>query len=80
MSAPMPDCSTRSRAAVSADPSLAQFFAATSAESTKQSGELQKQLDGYMVTPDERKLFEDSETDDSGDESPEGAADRKSVV
>ncbi len=44
--------------AVSADPSLAQFFATTSAESTKQSGELQKQLDGFMVTPDERKMFE----------------------
>ena len=44
--------------AVSADPSLAQFFAATSAESTRQSGELQKRLDGYMVTPDERRMFD----------------------
>ncbi|OWQ92956.1 hypothetical protein CDN99_00120 [Roseateles aquatilis] len=44
--------------AVSADPSLAQFFAAVSAESTKQSGELQKKLETYMVTPEERKMFD----------------------
>ena len=44
--------------AVSADASLAQFFAPISAESTKQSGELQKQLDTYMVTPEERRMFD----------------------
>ena len=44
--------------AVSADPSLADFFTATAAESTRQSTELQKKLDGYMVTPEERALFE----------------------
>ena len=44
--------------AVSADASLAQFFATTSAESTKQSGELQKKLETYMVTDEERKMFD----------------------
>ena len=45
--------------AVSADPSLAQFFATTAAESTKQSTELQKALDQRLSSPQERKLFEE---------------------
>ncbi|MDC6168820.1 MULTISPECIES: methyl-accepting chemotaxis protein [unclassified Roseateles] len=44
--------------AISADPSLAEFFAASAAESTKQSTELQKALDKQMSSPAERKLFE----------------------
>jgi methyl-accepting chemotaxis protein len=44
--------------AVSADPALAEFFAATAAESTRQSSELQKQLDALMVSPEERQQFE----------------------
>ncbi|QPF76660.1 HAMP domain-containing protein [Roseateles sp. DAIF2] len=44
--------------AVSADPALAEFFAVTAAESTKQSSELQKKLDELMKTPKERALFE----------------------
>jgi methyl-accepting chemotaxis protein len=44
--------------AISADASLADFFAAAAAESTKQASELQKALDGYMVTPEERALFD----------------------
>ncbi|MBH1986679.1 MAG: MCP four helix bundle domain-containing protein [Burkholderiales bacterium] len=44
--------------AVSADPELAQFFAASAAESTKQSSELQKRLDELMDTPAERALFD----------------------
>ncbi len=44
--------------AVSADASLADFFAKTAAESTRQSSELQKTLDGFMTTPEERRLFE----------------------
>ncbi|WP_343630466.1 methyl-accepting chemotaxis protein [Roseateles sp.] len=44
--------------AVSADASLAQFFATISADSTKQSGELQKKLETYMVTPEERQMFD----------------------
>ena len=44
--------------AISADPSLAEFFAASAAESTKQSTELQKALDKQMSSPTERKLFE----------------------
>ncbi|MFN5047599.1 methyl-accepting chemotaxis protein [Roseateles sp.] len=44
--------------AVSADPSLAEFFAATAAESTKQSTELQKKLDELLTTPQERQGFE----------------------
>lgn len=44
--------------AVSTDPQLAQFFAASAAESTKQSGELQKQLEVLLDAPDERVLFD----------------------
>ena len=44
--------------AVSADPQLAQFFAANAAESTKQSSELQKRLEVLMAAPDERALFD----------------------
>ncbi len=44
--------------AVSGDPQLAQFFAAAAAESTKQSGELQKRLEVLMDAPDERLLFD----------------------
>ena len=44
--------------AVSTDPALAEFFAATAAESTKQSTELQKKLDELMTSPRERELFE----------------------
>ncbi|MBT9491475.1 MAG: MCP four helix bundle domain-containing protein [Paucibacter sp.] len=44
--------------AVSSDTSLAQFFAASAAESTTQSTELQKKLDTLMNTPKERALFE----------------------
>ena len=44
--------------AVSADPQLAQFFAANAADSTKQSSELQKRLDVLLVAPDERVLFD----------------------
>lgn len=44
--------------AVSSDASLAQFFAATVAESTKQSTELQKALEQQMTTPEEKAMFE----------------------
>ncbi|MBB3196724.1 methyl-accepting chemotaxis protein [Roseateles terrae] len=44
--------------AISADTSLTEFFAPSVAESTKQAGELQKKLDGFMKTPEERVLFE----------------------
>ena len=44
--------------AVSADPALVEFFAATAAESSRQSGELQKALDGRLTSPEERRAFE----------------------
>ncbi|WP_290428858.1 methyl-accepting chemotaxis protein [Roseateles amylovorans] len=44
--------------AASADTSLTSFFAATGVESTKRAGELQKQLDAYMVSPEEREMYE----------------------
>src|SRR3989344_173874 len=44
--------------AVSTDPSLAQFFAATAAESTKQSSEYQKQLEALLEGDEARKLFD----------------------
>ena len=44
--------------AVSTDTSLAQFFAATSAESTKQSSEYQKQLEALLEGDEARKLFD----------------------
>ncbi len=44
--------------AISADTSLGGFFTASTAESTRQAGELQKQLDGFMVTPEERAMFD----------------------
>ena len=44
--------------AVSADPSLAQFFAATAAESTRQSSEYQKQLEALLSSDRERELFD----------------------
>ncbi|MET0518309.1 MAG: methyl-accepting chemotaxis protein [Burkholderiaceae bacterium] len=47
-----------SAVAASADPALAQFFAAVSAESSRQSGELQKQLETLLVEPAERAKFE----------------------
>ncbi len=43
--------------AVSADASLADFFAAGAAESTKQSGELQKQLETLMTSSEEKAMF-----------------------
>ncbi len=44
--------------AASADASLAQFFAAAAAESSRASGELQKKLDGLLTDDDERAAFE----------------------
>ncbi len=44
--------------AVSTDAALTEFFAAAAAESTKQSTELQKQLDGLLDAPEERAAFE----------------------
>ena len=44
--------------AISSDAGLAEFFATTAAESTRQSSELQKQLDGHLNSPEERRLFE----------------------
>ncbi|MBV8380631.1 MAG: MCP four helix bundle domain-containing protein [Paucibacter sp.] len=44
--------------AVSSDPSLASFFAAVTAESSRQSGELQKRLDGLLDAPEERTAFD----------------------
>jgi methyl-accepting chemotaxis protein len=44
--------------AKSSDPSLAQYFAAASAESIKQTTVLQKFIESKMVTPDERALLE----------------------
>ena len=44
--------------AVSTDASLAQFFAATAAESTKQSSEYQKQLEALLEGDEARKLFD----------------------
>ncbi|MDY0746155.1 methyl-accepting chemotaxis protein [Paucibacter sp. R3-3] len=44
--------------AVSADPSLVDFFKAEAAESSRQSTELQKQLETKMTTPEERALFD----------------------
>ncbi|MDI4631786.1 MCP four helix bundle domain-containing protein [Pelomonas sp. V22] len=44
--------------AVSSDASLAQFFAATAAESTKQSTELQKALEQQLTTPNEKAMFD----------------------
>jgi len=43
--------------AISADTSLADFFAAGAAESTKQSSELQKQLELLMTSPEEKTMF-----------------------
>ncbi|WP_397533938.1 methyl-accepting chemotaxis protein [Roseateles sp.] len=44
--------------AISTDASLAEFFAPSAAASTKQSSELQKELDGYMVSAAERSMFD----------------------
>ncbi len=44
--------------AFTTDVSLAEFFSAAAAESTKQASDFQKRLDGYMVSPEERKLFD----------------------
>ncbi|WP_077037086.1 methyl-accepting chemotaxis protein [Pelomonas sp. KK5] len=44
--------------AVSADPSLVDFFKEQAAESSRQSGELQKALEAKMTTPEEREAFE----------------------
>ncbi len=44
--------------AKSSDPSLADYFAAASAESVKQTSELQKRLEQQMDQPDEKALFE----------------------
>jgi methyl-accepting chemotaxis protein len=44
--------------AVSSDASLAQFFADASAESTRQSSEYQKQLEGLLVGDKARSLFD----------------------
>ncbi|MFY7867053.1 methyl-accepting chemotaxis protein [Roseateles sp.] len=44
--------------AVSTDPSLAEFFAASAAESTKASGELQKTLEKLLEDKQERELFD----------------------
>ena len=47
-----------SAVAVSKDPALADFFAPVSAESSKQSGELQKRLKESLTTPDELAMFD----------------------
>ena len=44
--------------AVSTDPQLAQFFTTIAADSTKQSSEYQKRLEGLMDTPAEKALFD----------------------
>ncbi|ALT77454.1 methyl-accepting chemotaxis protein [Paucibacter sp. KCTC 42545] len=44
--------------AVSKDNSLAEYFSTAAAESTRQSSELQKQLEVLLTSPEERKLFE----------------------
>jgi len=44
--------------AVSTDPSLAQFFASTAAESTRQSSEYQKKLEGLLASEKAQQLFE----------------------
>jgi len=44
--------------AASADPSLAELFAASAAESTRNSTELQKALDTKLSSPKERELFD----------------------
>jgi len=44
--------------AVSTDASLAEFFSASAAESTRQSSELQKQLDAKLTSREERELFD----------------------
>ncbi|MEL4177817.1 methyl-accepting chemotaxis protein [Roseateles sp. PN1] len=44
--------------AVSKDNALAEYFSASAAESTRQSSELQKQLDVLLTSPRERQLFE----------------------
>jgi methyl-accepting chemotaxis protein len=45
--------------AMSSDASLADFFAADAAASTKQSSELQKRLESLSVKPDEKSLFDE---------------------
>jgi methyl-accepting chemotaxis protein len=45
--------------AMSSDTSLADFFAAEAAASTKQSSELQKRLETLTATPDEKTLFDE---------------------
>ncbi len=47
-----------SAVAVSKDPALADFFAKVSAESSKQSGELQKRLKESLTTPEELAMFD----------------------
>ena len=47
-----------SAVAVSKDPALADFFAPVSAESSKQSGELQKRLKESLNTPEELAMFD----------------------
>ncbi|MGC8165363.1 MCP four helix bundle domain-containing protein, partial [Salmonella enterica] len=40
------------------DPSLAAYFAEEAAASTKSSSEYQKQVEGLLVTPEEKALFQ----------------------
>ncbi|MFX7090755.1 hypothetical protein ABTH94_21885, partial [Acinetobacter baumannii] len=44
--------------AKSSDPSLAAYFAEEAAASTKSSSEYQKQVEGLLVTPEEKALFQ----------------------